>query len=439
MNRKIALISEHASPLVTPGGTDSGGQNVYVGQVARHLAEYGYRVDIFTRRDTNHLPDVVSLASGVRVIHIAAGPAAFVRKEELLPYMGDFAAAMQRFCQQQQQPYDLIHANFWMSALVADWLRQRLGTPFVVTFHALGRVRQLHQGAADESPAERIALEEQVVAQADAIIAECPQDYADLVRLYQADPSRLSVIPCGFDPAEFCPVPQAAARSLLGLAQDERIVLQLGRMVPRKGVATVIRGFARFARQHAGSARLLIVGGASEVPDPAATPEIGRLQQIAGNEGVAEYVSFLGRRNRSILKAIYSAADVFVTLPWYEPFGITPLEAMACGIPVIGSDVGGIKFSVRDGTTGYLIPPHDPAALTDRLAYLHAHPLLKQQFGRQALQRVRQSFTWRHVTGSIAALYEQVLAGKQPLRLHGSTETVPVARVDNQSVALLNI
>ncbi len=126
-----------------------------------------------------------------------------------------------------------------------------------------------------------------------------------------------------------------------------------------QGVATVIHGFARFARQHAGPARLLIVGGASEVPEPAATPEIGRLQQIAGNEGVAEYVSFLGRRNRSILKAIYSAADVFVTLPWYEPFGITPLEAMACGIPVIGSDVGGIKFSVCDGTTGYLIPPHD--------------------------------------------------------------------------------
>lgn len=427
MNKRIALISEHASPLAALGGTDSGGQNVYVGQVARHLAAHGYVVDIFTRRDSKHLPDVVPLAPGVRVIHITAGPAAFVRKEDLLMYMEEFTVAMLKFCGRQRIVYDLVHANFWMSALVAAHIRRRIGIPFVVTFHALGRVRQLYQGASDEFPAERIEIEDWVVAEANAIIAECPQDYDDLVRLYAAPPEKVCIIPCGFDPAEFWPVPQSVARSLCGLPQNEWIVLQLGRMVPRKGIDTVICGFAHFVRQHGVAARLVIVGGESERPDPLRTPEIGRLLGIARSEGIAERVTFVGRRNRAVLKDYYSAANVFATLPWYEPFGITPLEAMACGIPVIGSQVGGIKYSVCDRETGYLIPPHDPLTLADRLAYLHAHPILLKQFGAQAIRRVHQFFTWEKVTVSIAALYEKVMAGGQYHLEDDSTESLQVA------------
>jgi glycosyltransferase involved in cell wall biosynthesis len=293
--KRVALISEHASPLVILGGVDSGGQNVYVGQLARLLPKLGYQVDVFTRRDSPVLPDIVAGADTARIIHVPAGPAAPVRKEDMLPLMGEFTEFLIRYSR-RHRPYDLVHANFFMSALVAAEFQRAAGVPFVVTFHALGRVRRRHQGGQDAFPEERLA------------------------------------------------------------------------MVPRKGVDNVIRGLARLRRDHGISARLLVVGGESETPDPAITPEIGRLLAIAEEEAVTDAVTFVGSRGRGVLCYDYCAADVFVTTPWYEPFGITPVEAAACGTPVVGAAVGGIRTTVVDGETGYLVPPRDPDALADRLA-----------------------------------------------------------------------
>jgi D-inositol-3-phosphate glycosyltransferase len=413
--KRIAMISEHASPLAMLGGVDSGGQNVYVGQLARHLAAIGYEVDVFTRRDSPGLPEVAEWQPGVRIVHVQAGPAEFVRKEDLLPHMPEFSDNMLRFCRRRGR-YAVAHANFWMSGLVAANVRQALGLPFVVTFHALGRVRRLFQRTADEFPDARFAIEDRIVSEADHVVAECPQEEEDLIRYYNADPARVTIIPGGFDPNEFWPIAKPLARVSLGLPPDEPIILQLGRMVPRKGVDTAIRGVARLRREHGIRARLLIVGGESNDPDPGATPEIGRLQAIAREEGVEGAVTFVGRRGREVLKHYYSAADVFVTTPWYEPFGITPLEAMACGTPVIGANVGGIKFTVRDGETGYLVPPDDPAAVAERIAHLHRHPRLMNVFRRQAIRRANDLFTWRHVAGGVAALYEDVVAAGDPRR-----------------------
>jgi len=409
MTRHIALISEHASPCGMLGGVDSGGQNVYVGQLARQLARRGYAVDVFTRRDAATLPEVLAWEDGVRVVHVPAGPPCFVRKEDLLGYMDEFTAFMARFCAAHRAGYDLIHANFWMSGLVAADLKQALGIPFVITFHALGRVRRLYQREADQFPVARLAIEERLVAEADRVVAECPQDAEDLIGLYHGDPARITIVPCGFDPAECRPMGRARARALLGLPPGEPILLQLGRLVPRKGVDNVIRSLACLRDRHGIAARLLVVGGDSDAPDPAITPELGRLQGIAQDAGVAEQVVFVGRRGRDVLKYYYSAADIFLTTPWYEPFGITPLEAMACGTPVIGANVGGIAFTVQDGVTGYLVPPKDPAALAERIAYLYAHPHLRAAFGRQAIRRVNELFTWDKVAQGMEALYQDVL------------------------------
>src|SRR4051794_8442943 len=295
MTRRIALISEHASPLSVLGGVDSGGQNVYVGQVAKQLAELGYDVDVFTRRDCERLPEIAEWESGIRIVHVPAGPPAFLRKEDMLPYMDDFTAYMLRFCQCQPECYDLVHANFWMSGQVACELKKALGVPFVITFHALGRVRRLHQKGADQFPDQRFAVEDRIVAEADRILAECPQDEEDLIRLYNAEPTRIAIVPCGFDPAELSPMSKPLARFALNIPPDERVILQLGRMVPRKGVDTVIRALGRLVRQHDLRPRLLIVGGESDAPDPALTPEIGRLRQVAQEEGVEELVTFVGR------------------------------------------------------------------------------------------------------------------------------------------------
>ena len=410
MTLRIALISEHASPLATLGGVDAGGQNVYVDQVARGLAAMGHLVDVFTRRDAPDLPESVRLAPGVRVVHVPAGPPSAVPKEDLLPHMPAFATWMARFVTRQPAGYDLVHANFFLSGLVAADLKARTGLPFVVTFHALGRVRRQFQAGEDRFPDERFAIEDRIVCEADRIIAECPQDEDDLIRLYHADRSRIRVVPCGFDRNEFRPMDRGAARLELGLDPSERILLQLGRLVPRKGVDNVIRAVGVLARDHTVRARLLVVGGRDREPDAGRMPELGRLASIAKDEGVEDLVTFVGRRDRTELVGYYNAADIFVSTPWYEPFGITPLEAMACGTPVIGSNVGGIKFSVRDGETGYLVPPNDPAALAARIADLYRDPKVLSLFGRQAISRVNGLFTWERVVAGIAALYEDVLA-----------------------------
>src|SRR5579884_1674646 len=205
MRKRIALISEHASPLGTFGGVDSGGQNVYVGQISRHVAAMGYDVDVFTRRDSARLPATREWKQGARIVHVPAGPPAFVRKEDLFAYMPRFTDYVLRFCR-EHGPYDLIHANFWMSGLVAAEVKRVMGTPFVVTFHALGRVRRLHQREADGFPDERFAVEDRIVAEADRIIAECPQEQEDLIRYYDADPARITIIPGGYDEEEFFPI-----------------------------------------------------------------------------------------------------------------------------------------------------------------------------------------------------------------------------------------
>jgi glycosyltransferase involved in cell wall biosynthesis len=391
----------------------------------------GHAVDVFTRRDAASLPPVVEWMPGVRVVHVDAGPPAEVAKEELLPFMGSFTDAMRRWCWRER--YDLVHANFWMSALVAAELKRRGGPPFVVTFHALGRVRRLHQGADDRFPDERLAIEDRVVAEADRLIAECPQDEEDLISLYDADPARISIVPCGFDPTEFRPLSKPLSRAALGLPPDERVLLQLGRMVPRKGVDAVIRALARLRDRHGVVARLLIVGGATDDPDPVRTPEIGRLARIAAQEGVGELVTFVGRRDRGRLRYYYSAADVFVTTPWYEPFGITPLESMACGTPVVGANVGGIKFTVRDGETGYLVPPRDPDAVAERLAHLYRHPKLLAVFGRQSIARVNALFTWGSVADAVADVYDDVL--EQPEQIVAAPTSTTLGVVRGQSSA----
>ncbi|HEX7021292.1 MAG TPA: glycosyltransferase, partial [Trueperaceae bacterium] len=279
--KRIAMISEHASPLAALGGADSGGQNVYVAHLAKELARLGYCVDVFTRRDDATLPKVVTWRQGVRVVHVRAGPAEPIPKEELLPHMTEFTDRILAFMGRQAHGYDLAHANFFMSGLVAADLKVLLGLPFVVTFHALGRIRRHFQGAADHFPDVRFAIEERVSFEADRVIAECPQDEDDLVCLYGADRHKIVTIPCGFDPTELWPHDRSEARAELNLPVEEPVVLQLGRMVPRKGVDNVIRGLARLERDHGLKATLLVVGGDSEVPDPTITPEIGRLQQVA--------------------------------------------------------------------------------------------------------------------------------------------------------------
>ena len=413
MRRRVALISDHASPLAAPGSVDCGGQNVYVAQLARELARAGHLVDVFTRRDAPARRQVVHWLDNIRVIHVPAGPPRYVPKEQMLPHVDAFARYVTRFARRQPAAYDIVHANFFMSGMVAQHLKTALGLPFVITFHALGRVRRLAQGTADTFPTERMRIEAALMRAADRIIAECPQDRYDMERLYGAPLSRIAITPCGFAPDELWPVPMSEARARLGLDAGRFIVLQLGRMVPRKGVDTVIQGVAMLRQRYGVDAQLLVVGGDTGCHAGAGGSgdghELARLRSVAADLGIAAQVRFTGQQPRAVLRDYYSAANVFASTPWYEPFGITPVEAMACARPVVGAEVGGIKSTVNDSVTGFLIPSRDPAALADRLARLHRHPELARAMGEAGRRRACEHYTWRHVATQLAAIYAEVL------------------------------
>lgn len=404
MTGRIGMISEHASPLAALNG----GQQVYVDELARALGMMGYEVDVFTRWDDPRQPRLVQIEPNVRVVHIRAGAAAPMREEDLLPLMSDFTADVLRFMRSEGYPYHLLHANCWMSALVAAEIKRRIGTPFVVTYHALGKVRAQHQDKAEPFPKDRIAIEERTMREADAIIAECPQAFDNLVKLYSVERGKITIIPCGVNTEQFHPVHRWTARTHLGLNPRERYVLCVGRVVPHKGIETVIEAVGLLTHHYRTAAHLLIVGGASDDADPEKTPEIGRLMHVARREGIAHRVTFTGRKHRDQLKYFYASADVFVTTPAYESFGMTPLEAMACGIPVIGSNVGGIKYSVVEGKTGYLVPPKKPIVLADRLHHLLSDDPAALDMGVNALRRVNEQFVWSNVAERVAALYRQV-------------------------------
>src|SRR5579884_4006333 len=211
MHRRIAFLSEHASPAALRGGEDAGGQNVYVDQISRHVAGLGYAVDVFTRRDCPAQPTVVEWAPGVRIVNLTAGPAALIPKDAMWPYMPAFRDAFLEFAAREETRYDLVHGNFWMSGWVAAELRRRLAIPAVQIFHAMGKTKQRHQGAADTSPDERIAVELGVVRQADRLIAQCPSEHAELVEDYGADPAKVVVIPSAVNVETFQPVERDAA------------------------------------------------------------------------------------------------------------------------------------------------------------------------------------------------------------------------------------
>jgi D-inositol-3-phosphate glycosyltransferase len=405
--KRIAFISEHASPMANLGGVDTGGQNVYVAQLAKHLAGQGYLVDVFTRRESAEINEVVDWAPGVRVVHVNAGPAQIIIKEDILQYMDEFKDNMVSFIINQHLHYSLVHANFFMSAQVAMGIKKELDIPFVVTFHALGHVRRIHQAEKDKFPAERLVIEEEAVKQADYVIAECPQDKDDLMNYYNAPEEKITIIPCGFSGSEFYPIDKEVARKIANLPQKEHIILQLGRMVPRKGVDNVIRALEKIKGTRK-SVRLVIVGGECEELEEETCPEFARLMNIARENKVETSIIFAGRKTRDQLKFYYAAADVFITTPWYEPFGITPLEAMACGTPVIGSNVGGIKYSVAEGETGLLVPAEAPEELAAKITTLLNNENLRNQMGENAIKRVNTYFTWARVAAQVHELYKQL-------------------------------
>ncbi|KRV49950.1 glycosyl transferase [Wenjunlia vitaminophila] len=412
---KIALVSEHASPLAALGGVDAGGQNVHVAALAGALADLGHQVTVHTRKDAGDLPESVRLRPGVTVHHVPAGPARDVPKDELLPYMGAFGDVLAELW--REDPPDVAHAHYWMSGLATLRGARGSGVPVVHTFHALGTVKRRHQGDADTSPPRRVAAETAVGRACARTIATCRDEVREL-RAMGLPYRRIRVVPCGVDPERFTPHGPAAPRG------TRPRLLQVGRLVPRKGSDTAIA-----ALTHVRDAELVIAGG----PPPDRLhedPEARRLTELAAEAGVADRLCLLGGVARERMPALLRSADVVICPPRYEPFGIVPLEAMACGLPVVASAVGGHLDTVADGVTGRLFPPGDPVALGAAVNELLADAPLRTRYGVAGRRRALARYRWDRVASATEAVYAEVL----PRRPRGAPGSRPGPRAATVSV-----
>ncbi|WP_103381368.1 glycosyltransferase [Pseudonocardia dioxanivorans] len=395
---RIAMVSEHASPLAPPGGPDSGGQNVHVRDLALALADAGHDVTVSTRREDPGSPDVVEMHPRVRVRHVPAGPARRIAKDDLVPHLGELADGLRAAW--HADPPDVVHAHFWMSGLAASAALRGLDVPLVQTFHALGHVKKRHQGPDDTSPDGRVAAERALVRRCDRIVATCEDELFELLRL-GAPRSRVSIVPCGVDATTFTPDGPVRPRGA-----RPRIV-SIGRLVRRKGVDEVIA-----ALRLVPAAELLVAGGPAADEDPAADPDLRRLAAVAEQVGVLDRVRFLGPVARIDVPALLRSADVVACTPWYEPFGMVPLEAMACGRAVVGTAVGGLLDTVVDGVTGRLVPPRRPRELGQTLARILGDPVLPDAYGLAGRDRVVARYTWPKIAEAIAGVYGRARADR---------------------------
>lgn len=404
---RIAMVSEHASPLAVLGGVDAGGQNVHVAALATALARLGDEVVVHTRRDDATLPRRAPLAPGVEVDHVDAGPPTEVPKDELLRHMGAFAEDLRELW--LADPPDVVHAHFWMSAVAALDAVRGLGIPVVHTFHALGIVKQRHQGDRDTSPPTRIAAETRIAHNVDRIVATCSDEVFELLRM-GADRHRISVVPCGVDLERFGPggpveerdEPRADGVHATGDTARYRLVAAC-RLVERKGLADAVT-----ALKDIPDAELHVAGG-PEASALAADPEARRLRALAERLGVADRLVLRGRVGREAMPALLRSADAVVCVPWYEPFGMVPLEAMACGVPVIAAAVGGHTDSVVHGVTGVHVPPRDPGALARAANALLADEPRRREYGANGAKRARLRFGFDRISRSTRDVYAPLI------------------------------
>jgi D-inositol-3-phosphate glycosyltransferase len=416
---RIAMLSFHTCPLATLGGKDTGGMNVYVRDLTRELGRRGLAVDVFTRSQDEHQPHVKEdLGYGNRVIHIPAGPEVPLPRHVLYHNVPEFVGGVRQFARAQGQQYDLIHSHYWLSGVAARMLRSVWGAPFVQMFHTLGHMKnRVAQSPLEREGDLRLRTETELLHAADQIIAATPAELAQLQWLYRADVSRVTVIPPGVDLELFYPRSPALAKANLGINPDHKLLLFVGRIEPLKGIETLFQAVALLRDRgvcECATMVVAIVGGDSGDNPGMENAEMERLKALRQQLGIADMVTFLGARDQDALPDYYAAAEAVIMPSHYESFGMVALEAMACGTPVIASEVGGLAFLVRDGETGFHVPDRDPEVLAERICEIITDQLLREELGEQAAQHAR-NYAWPVIADKIVAVYDSVLRLGAPI------------------------
>ena len=410
---KIAMLSYHTCPLAVLGGKDTGGMNVYVREITRQLGTMGVHVDVFTRSQNEHVPHVLhDLGYGNRIVHIRAGPEYPVPKKELVTYLPQFVEGIREFAGGKGISYNLIHSHYWMSGLAGLDLKRHWGIPVVHMFHTLGIMKNRVAQSPEEIEGEyRIIGEQEVLKNADRIIAATQAENVQLMWLYQAEVNKIFVIPPGVDVGRFYPIAHDEAKEYVGVPPSDRMLLFVGRIEPLKGLDVLIEALGILHQKAVLKDNpfcLVIIGGDPEESAEQANIEMSHIKSLSQRHGLKDMVTFLGRRSQDSLPYYYSAAEVVVVPSQYESFGMVALEAMACGRPVVASQIGGLAYLVQDGVTGFTVPVDDPVELANRLALLMQDANLREQMGKQAV-KVAQDYTWDKIASKLMDVYEGLL------------------------------
>ena len=413
MIRRIAMLSVHTCPLAALGGKETGGMNVYVRDLSRELGRRGIYVDVFTRSQNPAVPRVSdALGPNGRTIHLPAGPEAPHDKNLVFDHLPEFVEGVKGFAQEEGIAYDLIHSHYWLSGWVARELRESWGSPIIQMFHTLGRLKNtVAQSQEEMEVARRIEVETEIMAFVDRIVAATAVEKEQMTRLYGADPAKIAVIPCGVDLSLFRPIPMDEARERLDICDRTHMVLFVGRIERLKGIDTLLEAMAIVVQDLPNWQEeicVCIVGGDASEDSAIVDKEMQRLQDLRAELGIADLVTFLGAQAQDALPDHYSAADVVVMPSYYESFGMVALEAMACGTPVIASQVGGLSFTVQDGVTGFLVPGQDPPALAEKITLLLKDQASRNKLGAQGIQWARQH-SWARIADQIISLYSELI------------------------------
>lgn len=403
------MLSYHTCPLATLGGKDTGGMNVYVRELTKHLGKKGVHVDVFTRSQDEHVPHVLhDLGYGNRVVHIPSGPEVPMPKQELVQYLPTFAKGIKQFSELKGIRYDLIHSHYWLSGIAARSLREDWGIPIVHMFHTLGVMKQRVARIPGEAEGDyRLDGEHEVLRIANRVIAATPAELAQIQWLYKVKTDNVVIIPPGVDTSRFYPIPADEAKEFIGVPPCERMLLFVGRIEPLKGIDTLIQAIA-IMRDMGVFVCLSVIGGEPNPTKEMESTEMARLREMCESAGLSDLVTFLGKRGQDTLPYYYSAAEAVVVPSHYESFGMVALEAMACGAPVVASQVGGLAFLVKDGQTGFTVPVDDPKELANRLAMVVNDHDLRERLGKQAAQSA-QEYAWENIADQMIKAYQDLL------------------------------
>lgn len=413
--RRLAAISLHTSPLAQPGTGDAGGMNVYIDQTARRLAARGIEVEIFTRATSSDQPPIVEMAPGVLVRHIVAGPFEGLDKEDLPGQLCSFAAGVMR-AEARNAPghYDVVHSHYWLSGQVGYLAKDRWGVPLVHSAHTLARVKNAALADGDDpEPRGRLIGEDQVVAEADRLIANTAAERQELIDLYNAEPGRIDVVPPGVDTDVFSPGDRAAARRALGIDPDEKVIVFAGRIQPLKGPDVAVRAVHRLADRFPEHRwRLIIVGGASGTGRRPGH----RLHELVDLLGTRDTIDFRPPMPAAELAVVYRAGDVVAVPSYNESFGLVAIEAQAAGTPVVAAAVGGLTVAVDDRSSGLLVDGHDPDRWADALAEVLLDPAVRDRLAIGARRHALQ-FSWDATVDGLLGAYRAARAGALSSRI----------------------